>query len=97
MAERQQHNEETTRTLPQPSGHAPEVAAQLPPELAELSQEELAFAARAVQKNKEWKARAGERKRANAAAVGDRIEKIEKALDVLAQPKKDHTPTEEKP
>ena len=69
----------------------------VPAELAELSQEELALAARALQKDKERRAKATEKKRANVAATSDRIDKIEKTLEVLAQAKKDQTPTEEEP
>ena len=72
-------------------------AAQLPPELAELSPEELALAARALQRDKERRVKATERKRANVAATRDRIDNIEKALEVLAEAKKDQTPTEEEP
>ena len=71
--------------------------APLPPELAELSQEELALAARAFQKNKERNAKKSEQKRANATKLNERIDNIDKALEVLAQAKKDQTPTEEQP
>ena len=84
-------------TPPTSSNAAKANAAQLPPELAELSPEELALAARALQRDKERRVKATERKRANVAATRDRIDNIEKALGVLAEAKKDQTPTEEEP